>query len=431
MLRTGMRVAATALAVVLVAGACGASGGDGVATPADTSAPPPATEAVPPPAEPPTPEPAPEPAPAEPAAPDPPPPPPPEPAEQSEEPGQEPEEPGEQPEEPGEPAGVATGPLDEAAVVELLSAIAAAEAGVTSSLVEMYLSLSLSMDGESAGAASDLPLTVLTSVGDLTHTWYDPAALAAVEAFEGGPPEDLTPVEFIIDAGAQQIFVKLEPLLGEFDIEELGLPEGTVVGDDVSALWGKVATGTGDPELDGMLEMLDFVGQTAYSDFLGLLQAAGDGDAVLEAVGEGPGETAGVPTTRYRFGLDLGALTEDLPAFVGGFLGEGPTAGVAPEGFLEGIGPLRAELTLQVDGDGIVRELGFHLDLGAIMAAIFEGFAEGSDGAEGFIPEIEYLLSARFLTLAVNDPALVVTVPDESMVVDLGEMLSDRAAYDA
>lgn len=424
MLRTGTRLAATALVVVLVAGACGASDGDGVATPADTSAPPPATEPAPvvepapapseqPPEPPPT-EPAAEPAPTEPAAPEPPPPP-----------------AAEQPEEPAEPAGVATGPLDEAAVAELFSAIAAAEAGVTSSLVEMYLSLSLSMDGESAGGASDLPLTVVTSVGDLTHTWYDPAALAAVEAFEGGPPEDLTPVEFIFDGGAQQFFVKLESLLGESDIEELGLPEGTVVGDDISVLWGKVTMGSGDPELDGMLEMVDFVGQTAYSDFLELLQAAGDGDAVLEATGEGPGETAGVPTARYRFVLDLGALTEDLPAFVGGLLGEGPTAGAAPEGFLEGIGPLRVELMLQVDGDGIVRELGFHLDLGAIMTAIFEGFAEGSDGAEGFVPEIEYLLSVRFRTVAVNDPALSVTVPDESAVIDLGEMLSDRTADDA
>ena len=54
--------------------------------------------------------------------------------------------------------------------------------------------------------------------------------------------------------------------------------------------------------------------------------------------------------------------------------------------------------------------------------AVFSGFGEMGetpDGADIEFPEIEYRVAMRFETLAVNDPSLVVTLPDPALVVDL------------
>lgn len=128
-------------------------------------------------------------------------------------------------------------------------------------------------------------------------------------------------------------------------------------------------------------------------------------------------------TQGYTFVIDLAELTRDLPPFLEGFLG-GPGAGEPPPDDLLGTlpVPLATEFTLHVGGDGLVRGVGFDLDLGEILAAGFSGFGEMGETPEGAdieFPEIEYRVAIRLETLAVNDPALSVTLPDPSLVVEL------------
>ena len=415
--RGRMRLLAGWLAVVvLVAAACSDSGDDQVATLTDTKPPPPveATQDAPPDPPPPAAEPpaAPEVTPAEaPAAPEPEPP-----------PSAEPEPPPPLPE----------GELDAAAVAALVSTIDAAQSGVRSSREQVYLTVELNFGGQPAGSVSDVPFTLSTTVGGLTHVQMDLAALAALSGFGDGmaqpAPAGAPPLETVLDGSAQQLYVKLGPLAalgpGEVlrpgeqppELESLAAQRGAELAD----LWGRVdLSGAGD----GLLAGIGLGAHPSQAEFLALLQAASDSGSILEARADGSGQVGGVATQIYTFVVDLAKLTTDLPPFLEGFLG-GPGAGGPPPDDLLGSlpVPLATEFTLHVGGDGLARQVGFDLDLGEIMMAVFAGFGEMGetpDGADIEFPEIEYRVAIRIETLAVNDPSLSVTLPDPSLVVEL------------
>ena len=187
---------------LLVAGACSDPDDSQAATLTETKPPPPATELA---AETTVAEPSP-PAPADPT-----------------EPPAAPVEPSVPPAEPVEPSAatdapaVPEGELDAAAVSALVSAIEAAQSGVTSSRAQVYLTIQLSFEGQSVGAVSHVPLLLTTTVGDRTLVQIDQAALASLDAFEDGAPSgvpaDLPPIEIVVDEGEQQFYVKLAPLM--------------------------------------------------------------------------------------------------------------------------------------------------------------------------------------------------------------------------
>ena len=232
----GMRRNATSLAgalvaVLLVAAACGGTD-DGVVTPAGAEPPAPSVEPAEPPA-PPEPASAEPPAPAEPppsaesppAADDEPPEPPPEPPEPPEPteppPPEQPEPPAEKPAEssaepPAAPAESAVGEdeLDEAAVAALVERIEAGRAGVTSSLSELYMSMEMSFPGEPELAISDVPLAVVTKVGDLVRAEMDITAFIAAMMGAGDFSDDpelpaFPPLEMLVE-GDTRLYVRLQ-----------------------------------------------------------------------------------------------------------------------------------------------------------------------------------------------------------------------------
>ena len=331
----------------------------------------------------------------------------------------------ESPPEP-EPPPLPQGELDAAAVAALISTIDAAQSGVTSSREQLYLTLQLSFGGQSAGSVSDVPFTLSTTVGDLTHIQMDPAALAALSGFEDGMPQPAPagaqPFEMVLDGSSQQLYVKLGPLAalgpGEQPPELASLAAQR--GAELADLWGR-ADLAGD--LPPFLGGVGLGPQPSQAEFLALLKAASDSGSILEARADGSGQVASVATQVYTFVIDLAKLIADLPPFLEGFLGGPGAGGVPPDDLLGSLSvPLATEFTLHVGGDGLVRQVGFDLDLGEILMAVFSGFGEMGetpDGADIEFPDIEYRVAMRFETLAVNDPSLVVTLPDPALVVDL------------
>ncbi len=331
----------------------------------------------------------------------------------------------ESPPEP-EPPPLPQGELDAAAVAALISTIDAAQSGVTSSREQLYLTLQLSFGGQSAGSVSDVPFTLSTTVGDLTHIQMDPAALAALSGFEDGMPQPAPagaqPFEMVLDGSSQQLYVKLGPLAalgpGEQPPELASLAAQR--GAELADLWGR-ADLAGD--LPPFLGGVGLGAQPSQAEFLALLKAASDSGSILEARADGSGQVASVATQVYTFVIDLAKLIADLPPFLEGFLGGPGAGGVPPDDLLGSLAvPLATEFTLHVGGDGLARQVGFDLDLGEILMAVFSGFGEMGetpDGADIEFPDIEYRVASRFETLAVNDPSLVVTLPDPALVVDL------------
>ena len=407
----GHRSAALAgfLAVVLmVAAACGDPADDQVALLTEDRPPPPATEAADEmlPADPATP----------PAAPTEPPP---EPVPPLAESSESPAEPA-----PPPPAAVVEGPLDASTVAGLVAALGESQRAVTSERVQVYLSMQLSIEGVSAGSVSDVPFVLYTTSGDRTHVEVDQSALAALSSFEdgmpGAAPAGLLPIEMILDEAAQQAYVKLEPLAAlETGEQPVWLQDVAASrGGSLAELWGRSSVAAADTALPVPVA----AERPTLADFLALLQAASDSGSILEAAGDGSGEVAGVATQVYAFTIDLAALTADLPPFLASFLGGLEGGAPPPEEFLGALPPLPAAVTVHVDAAGFARQVQLDLDLGAILMAVFAGFGEMGEAPEGAdigLPEIEYLLSIRFETLAVNDPSLTVTLPDPSLVVDL------------
>ena len=460
----GMRRNATSLAgalvaVLLVAAACGGTD-DGVATPAGAEPPAPSVEPAEPPAppepasaEPPAP---PEPASAEPPAPAEPPPsaasppaaddeppePPPEPPEPPEPteppPPEQPEPPAEKPAEssaepPAAPAESAVGEdeLDEAAVAALVERIEAGRAGVTSSLSELYMSMEMSFPGEPELAISDVPLAVVTQVGDLVRAEMDITAFMAAMTGAGDFSDDpelpaFPPLEMLVE-GDTRLYVQSSsfaafdqgpPWLAEFEAEH---------GDDVGELWVFVdlADSSGNP-VEALADLglaLDLavqpLGDALGDDFVELLAVAVADGALLEARGGGRAQVAGVETEQYSFLVDLMALAE-MPGLVASMLGEDLGGGESPAASFPG--PLPIQYTVHLDDDDVVRRVVVDVDLGAILAAVFAEFdqlAEGPEGEESEIPEIEFRISNRLETVSVNDPSLSVTLPDPSQVIKL------------
>lgn len=406
----GTKLLASCLVVgLLVAGACGDATDDEVATLSETKLPPPVETAEPPP-------PAPAPVPPEPAPSEPPPAEAPQPADATatEEPP---------PPEPS-PAPLPEGELDAAAVAALVASVDAAQSGVTSSLEQLYLTMELSFGGQSMGSVSDVPYALSTTVGDLTHVMIDQSALAALSAVEDGMapagPAEMPPMELVLDASTQQIYVRLAPLtaLGPGEQPPF-VADLAAQGEDLSNLWGRPSIEGPDQEF---LPGFSPGTRAGIGQFLDLLKAASDTGSVLEARSVGPSETAGVATQEYTFVLDLAALAGQWPPFLESFLG-GPGGGEPPPPeLLDSLSPLVSGFSLHVDGAGMARQAGFDLDLGALLMAVFAGFGEMSDApedAEIDFPGIEYRVAMSVEALAVNDPSLAVSLPDPSQVLDV------------
>ena len=131
---------------------------------------------------------------------------------------------------------------------------------------------------------------------------------------------------------------------------------------------------------------------------------------------------AGVETEQYSFLVDLMALAE-MPGLVASILGEDLGGGESPAGIFPG--PLPIQYTVHLDGDDIVRRVVIGVDLGAILGEVFAEFdqlVEDPEGEGSGMPEIEFRISSRLETLSVNDPALSVTLPDPSQVVELAPL---------
>lgn len=445
--RTVTRAAAAALVVLLVSGACGTSSDDGAETPAVTSAPPLAAEPAAPAPEPVPPEPVlPEPAPPEPP-PEPPasPAPAPEPAPPPPEPPEEPEaatDPAPAPAPAPEPQETSGDPLDEATIAALAARLVSAQESVTSTRLQVSMSVAASFPGEPPVALEDLPLMTLTEVGDLTSAEVDLAALMGGLAggLGGGPqPPALPPVEMILQ-GETDLYLKLASLAaldpaGEAPWLAGLLAEGDV---DLSDLWGFVdLASAGGAEALAALGVAPRTG--LQDDFVGLLAAGLPEGALLEARSGGAGEVAGIPTQEYTFVLDLAALSE-VPEALGLIFGPDPGPGdfgASPRDFFGAPGAsIPFEYVLQVDSEDIIRRSTVVVDIGAILAAVFSELAEAEgapDGPEGF-PEFEYVMSMRIDVVALNDPSLVVELPDPSLVVELpdfvpGAAVSEGAVY--
>ena len=161
------------------------------------------------------------------------------------------------------------------------------------------------------------------------------------------------------------------------------------------------------------------LGDALRDDFVELLAVAVADGALLEARGGGRAQVAGVETEQYSFLVDLMALAE-MPGLVASMLGEDLRGGESPAGSFPG--PLPIQYTVHLDDDDIVRRIVVDVDLGAILAAVFAEFdqlAEGPEGEESGMPEIEFRISSRLETVSVNDSSLSVTLPDPSQVIKL------------
>ena len=435
------RLLAGWLVVLLVAAACGTSDNGEMATPTDVTSPPAVTESATSEPRPPEPLPVAEP----PATAEPPPPPEPlpvaEPPAPAEPPPADPPPPPEPPEvlvdSPAEPPAAPTEPavpedeLDEAAVVTLADRIDAAQAGVASSLTEMYMTMEMSFPGEPGLEIRDVALATVTTVGDLVRAEMDIAAFmsAMMGAVGGGGPvpADFPPLEMIVD-GDSQLYVRLglldqlvaldqtaaNPWLAELKAEH---------GDDVGDMWVFVDLAESDRTTNEVLADLGLEAATAVQpfgeDIVGLLGSALADGALLEARGGNRTQVGGIDTEQYSFVIDLAALTE-MPDLLGSVLGTDVGGGESsPSGFP---GPLPVRFTIRVDDDYVVRRIVVDVDLGEILNAAFAEFGEpggASEGAETGIPEIELLYSVRLETVSVNDSSLSVTLPDPSQVIEL------------
>ena len=316
------------------------------------------------------------------------------------------------------------GELDAAAVADLVASVEVAQSGVTSSLEQVYLTMELSLGGQSMGSVSDVPYALSTTVGDLTHVLIDQSALAALSAVEDGMapggPAEAPPMEMVLDTTTQQIYVRLAPLADLGPGEQPPFVADLVAGgEDISNLWGRPSIDSPDQEF---LPGFSPGTRPGIGVFLELLRAASDVGSVLEAQSVGPSETAGVATQEYAFALDLAALAGQWPPFLESFLGAPGGGEAPPPELLDSLAPLVSDFSLHVDGAGTARRAGFDLDLGALLMAAFAGFGEAADAPEGAeigLPEFEYRLAMSVEALAVNDPSLTVSLPDPSQVIDV------------
>ena len=319
--------------------------------------------------------------------------------------------------------------LDEAAVAALVERIEAGRAGVTSSLSELYMSMEMSFPGEPELAISDVPLAVVTKVGDLVRAEMDITAFIAAMMGAGDFSDDpelpaFPPLEMLVE-GDTRLYVSFSPLVALDQtpanpwLAELKAEHGDGFGD----IWGFVDLAESDRTTNEVLAALDLdVGlavQPFGDDLVGLLASAFADGALLEARGGNRTQVGGVDTEQYSFVIDLMALTE-MPDILGSVLGPDVGGGDASSSMFPG--PLPVRFTVHVDDDYVVRRIVVDVDLGEILNAAFAEFGElggAPEGVESEIPEIELLYSIRLETVSVNDPSLSVTLPDASQVIEL------------
>lgn len=455
-LRTGTSAAAAAVAVLLVAGACGAPGDAGLETPSATSAPPPATEPAPEPPEPPAdPDPAPPPE-APPPEPDPqsalaespepveeppspqpaaPPEPPADPAPSTTEPPEEPEaasDPRPAPPPAPEPQEVAGELLDEVMIGSLAARLVSAQESVTSLQMQVYMSVSASLPGEPPVVLDDVPLMTVIEVGDRVRAEVDMAGLmAGFSEVSGDDPwaPVLPPLEMILK-GESELYLRLASLLTldpdseppSWLADVLAESEG-----DLSDVWGFIdLTSVAGAEALASLSVTPRTG--LQDDFVGFLAEGFPEEALLEVRSIGSSEVMGIPTEEYSFVLDLAALSEVPEALRLIFAPDpGPGDSGAPAGdFFGGLGgPRPFEFVIHVDSDNLIRRSIVVVDIGAILSQVFDELAEaeGLPEGAGVFPELEYVMSMRMDAVSLNDPSLTVELPDPSLVVILPDLV--------
>ena len=319
--------------------------------------------------------------------------------------------------------------LDEAAVAALVERIEAGRAGVTSSLSELYMSMEMSFPDEPELAISDVPLAVVTQVGDLVRAEMDIMALMVAMMGAGDFSDDpalpaFPPLEMVVE-GDTRLYVRLSPLVALDQtpanpwLAELKAEHGDGFGDR----WGFVDLAKSDRTPTEVLADLGLDAGLAVQpfgdDLVGLLASALADGALLEARGGNRTQVGGVDTEQYSFLIDVAALTE-MPDLLGSVLGEEFGGGEASPGGFPGALPVR--FTIHVDDDYVGRRIVVDVDLGEILNAAFAEFGElGSppEVVESEIPDIELLFSIRLETVSVNDSSLSVTLPDPSQVIEL------------
>ena len=335
--------------------------------------------------------------------------------------------------------------LDEAAVNALVEHMSAAQASVTSSLTETYMTAAMSSPGEPDVAVDDVPVKVATTVGDLVHLVHlETDGFAMTDTTEeggGSGPADAPWPEMVIE-GDTRLYVNLgafadldltadSPLLAGLDADSpllAGLD--TESGYDVGDLWGFVDFANLDRAPPNSWVHLG-MGMTPsiVTEPLGLgedvpqllARALADG-ALLEARSGERTQVMGVDTMPYSFVIDLVDLSE-RPNLLGDL---GSEALAAFEASLDGLpSPLPIRYTVHLDDEGVDRRTVVEVDMGAILTATSAAFDEldgVSEGEASEFPEIEYHVAVRLDTHSINDPALTVTLPDPSRVIDLLSM---------
>ena len=391
MRRNATPLAGALLAVLLVAAACGGAD-DGVATPRRVRAPaPPVEPELPPPAAPSSPA-------ESPRAVD-----------------------DETPEPPAGPAESAVGEeLDEAAVNALVERMLAAQAGVTSSLTEMYMTMARSFPGEPDVAVSDVPFGVATTVGDLVRVETDMAAMADAAGEGGGSGSADDPLQEVVIEDGTRLYLNL----GAFEDLDLAVDSPWLAGLDIESrydggdLWGlvdlaQVDSAPGDSWVH--LGIRPIFGTDPLGEDVGRLLALALADgALLEARSGERTQVMGVDTMPYSFVIDLVALSE-TPDFLGS---------VGGEEFLGGLpGPLPIRYTVHLDDEDVDRRTVVEMDMGAltsaaVAAAELDVISEEEKREYAEI-EFHYHVAVRLDTHSINDPALTVTLPDPSQVIDL------------
>ena len=316
--------------------------------------------------------------------------------------------------------------LDEAAVNALVERMLAAQAGVTSSLTEMYMTVATSFPGEPDVAVSDVPFGVATTVGDLVRLEVDMTAMRdpAGEGGGSGPADD--PLLEVVIEDDTRLYLNL----GALEDLDLAADSPWLAGLDVESgydggdLWGLVDLAQVDSAPDESwvhLGIRPILGTDPLGEDVGRLLALALADgALLEARSGERTQVMGVDTMPYSFVIDLVALSE-MPDLLGSLGGEAAAGGEAS--LISLPGPLPIRYTVHLDDEDVDRRTVVEVDMGALMSAAVAAFeldvVSEEEKREYAEIEFHFHLAVRLDTHSINDPALTVTLPDPSQVIDL------------
>lgn len=312
--------------------------------------------------------------------------------------------------------------LDAADAGDLLERIDVAAKSVTSSQTEMYMSMQVDLpDGEELEFSDALMVTV-TVAGDRSLSRFDPFAMLVA----AGLPEEsidaemrsLSAFEWITEGGrlvdsmrlegGKRVYARLSPLvLGMPDQPGWVLDRANQHGGDVADLWGLVDLSTASYTALEALEALAPMLQPMPDEIADLPEELED---VAVASGEvrnlGKAKVGGVEVDRYSVVLDSAELA-GVAALVDQVVDIGDPAALQ---YLEAF-----TVELYVDEDDRVRRSDVKLDMGVMV----ELMRESGEFTDAEIPKLSGHMSIRTDTALINDPALHVTLPDPSLVVNL------------